>query len=1635
MEEFADMVDVEPATALGVCEPGAAGARQALTGSDGWTEAIEEIVGGVWCELLARDVIGPDQDLGEPGGGSAVAVRAAALLGEVFGVDLARCALGAGATVGSVAARIVAALRDAAGEPLPRLQPALRDRPLPASAAQQRLWMLAQLDRGGPACNAAVALALRGPLALPALAGALAELVRRHDGLRATFSMEQEGLVQTVAPAAPAALSVPAVLPVPAALPVVDLSALPHAAGAAEAGRVCRGESRRRFDLTRGPLLRSVLLRSGIADHLLLVVLDRTICDAGSKAVLLGELGDLYNGLRRGCRELLPPPLRVQAADVAWRERLWLAGDAAAGHRAFWRRQLAGLPTVLDLPFDRPRPAARRWHRGAARPVVLAAPAVAGIRRLARRQQAASCMVWLAAFQVLLARYAGQDDVAVGVPTAGRGDADVARLIGVFDNTLAVRTRLGATSTFEQVVAGARQAVVAAFAHRDLPFAQVIQAVQPRRSLRHAPLCQVRFALQSVAPVAPALSGLAVRAVGMDDPTGARQREHHHDSDSEAVCHDGYDLGWTLGAQADGCGWLSFDADLFDAATIGRLAHHLAVLVEGAVAAPATGWRDLPLLAPAELHQLRHAWNDTERRPLPAPAGVFERFRVQAAADPGRVALEWAGERLTYQELNRRAAAAAAALCARGAGPGGLAAIFLERSAWLAAAFLGALAAGCAWVVLDPDHPPERQRLLVAEARPRWLLTTRDLIARGPTAAGEPIVLDDLELAGEAAKIARAAAAAATTAAATTTASTTTASTTTAAITTPATTTAATTPAATTLSATTTAAGPTDLAYLVYTSGSTGSPKGVLTPRGGVESYLAYLRDAWGLGAADVVLQLAAPTFDASVRDLLGPLTAGGRVVLPTAEQARDPRALIALLAASRATCLLSVVPTLLASLLDAAESTGVICRSVRLILVSGERFPAPLAARARAVFGAGVRLVNQFGPTECTMTSTFHRLAAAMPGDGGGQVAIGFPIPNARVHVLDAALRLQPIGVTGGIHIGGAGLAWGYLAKPDATAERFLPDPFAVEPGSRLYATGDLGRRRADGTLDFLGRTDQQLKLRGVRVEPGEIEAVLASHPLVSRAAVVARDGGQRLVAFAVLASGPANAVTAGGAVATAIASSAAAAVRDPAAAGAAGTAGTAAVVAGALREHLRARLPESMVPAPIVILDTLPLTATGKVDRRALPDPDDFGLDPDDAERDPASGGAQAPRSPLELRLVRIWEDLLAVRPIGIADDFFDLGGDSQLAVRLVAELRRQLGRDLPLAALFAGPTVERLAWHLDESAAPLSSSSAAPLVLLQPHGAGPPLFCVHPAGGNVRCYVDLAYHLGEDRRVFALEMPGPGPGSAGLGSAGISPTGAVGAMGAAAAAGTAGAAGNGAPPESVEEMAARYVAAVRAAQPAGPHRLAGWSFGGLVALEMARQLRAAGGEVAWLWLFDTVRQRDGWAPDDEEELLACALGEDLGSEPDAMRAHAATGTAELEAWLAERYRQAALVPPGFGAAQAHAYLARRRAHAHAANRYRPRPYGGRITLFWARDRPGREPHDAWREWEELAAGDLEVIEVPGRHETILRRPAVATVAGLLRQRLKRSDGLDQADRQDCPDRQNRQHGLERLGRQNPS
>ncbi|HVF61872.1 MAG TPA: amino acid adenylation domain-containing protein, partial [Thermoanaerobaculia bacterium] len=988
----------------------------------------------------------------------------------------------------------------------------------PASSGQRRLWFIDRLEPGSPLYNIPLALRLTGRLDEPALAAALGEIVRRHEAVRTTFDVEDDEPVQVVAP--PGAFH----------LETIDLAAMPAAERREEARRLAAAEGARPFDLERGPLLRATLLRLGgeVPENHLLLTLHHIVADGWSLGVLAQELSALY-AARRDRRSSPLPELPIQYADFAAWQHERLESGLRAQQMAYWRAQLGDAPRLLELPLARPRPAVRS-HAGRRAVRALPPAAAAALRELCQREGVTPFMALFAAFQALLARTTGQSDLIVGTPIANRDAAETEGLIGLFVNTLALRTRVEGGASFRALLHQVRDAAVAAYAHQDLPFEELVEELAPERSLSHHPLVQAVFGLGDGAGTAPELAGLLVEPLAGEHGTVK--------FDLALTVEEG---GGGLVARLDG------SADLYDAAALARLLESFAALLAAALAAPEQRVAELPLWNAALTHQTLVEWNDTAAAPPEAGSALALFARAAANVPEAPALLAAAGEVpeiVTYDALDRWADRIARRLLALGVGPETRVAVAMEHAPARIAALLAVWKAGGAYVSLDPADPAERRAFQLADCGAPLLLVAAGSRVEAPEGVRVAEVAregddgDDAELPPlpDADR----------------------------------------------------------LAYVIYTSGSTGRPKGVEITHGGLLNLVAWHQAAYGVTAADRATQLAGVGFDASVWELWPYLAAGAAVAIPPAEVRADPARLVPWLADRGVT--LAFLPTALAEL--ALAEPWPAGAPLRALLVGGDRLHRPPPP------GLSFRLVNHYGPTECSVVATCGAVEPA-PADSVDDTAapppIGRPIANTRLVLVDADGRPVPPGVPGEGWLGGTGLARGYLGRPDFTAERFVPDPFSGEPGARLYRTGDLLRLLPGGAVEFLGRIDQQVKVRGFRIELGEVETLLGSHPGVRQAVAVVREdvpGDRRLVAYAMPA--------------------------EPAPA------------AAELTAFLAERLPEYMVPSALVLLPELPRTAGGKLDRRALPVPESL------AGEAPESGFA-APRTPVEEILASICAQVL--------------------------------------------------------------------------------------------------------------------------------------------------------------------------------------------------------------------------------------------------------------------------------------------------------------------------------------------------------------------------------------------------------
>ncbi|HYX25277.1 MAG TPA: amino acid adenylation domain-containing protein [Thermoanaerobaculia bacterium] len=1147
--------------------------RQGLAAAPGHVPPrtpAEELLAGIWEGVLGVEGIGAHDGFFDLGGHSLLATQMTSRVREAFAVELPLRTLFESPTLAGFATRIEEARAAGTATAPPPLVRVPRDRPLPLSFGQQRLWFLAQLEPGSTAYNMPSTVRLEGDLDRQALAAALGEVVRRHEALRTVFRLPTTGVDEPVQEILP---------PPPVFLPAVDLTTLPPSRRQAEAYQLATRDARQAFDLARGPLLRAGLLRLSDREHVLLLTLHHIVSDGWSMRVLTREVSVLYAAFSRGLPSPLPE-LPVQYADYSAWQRDWLRGEVLETQIAYWRGALAGVPPLLDLPTDRSRPPVQSFL-GAHRGTLFAADLAEEVRRLGRSQGLTSFMVLLAALQTLLHRCSGQGAVAVGSPTANRSRVELEGLIGFFANTLVLAADLTDEPTFRELLARVREASLGAYAHQDLPFEKLVEELAPERNRAHSPLFQVLFVFQNAAAPAPAppAAGLAFSPFRAD--VGAAK----------------FDLSLEIEEQGRGfAATLELNTDLFDPATACRLLEQLRAVLAAAAADPELRVSALPLLNRAQRAQLLVEWNDTA---ADFPDVCFHQlFAAQAARMPDAPVVIAEEGTLTWRELDGRAGQLASHLRTLGVGPEVLVGIYMERSLDMVVALLGVFKAGGAFVPLDPAYPRERLDFMLADTAARLVLTQERLAARLEAEGGPrclcldrdwPMIADTAD-------------------------------------------TAAALPAVT----------PDHLAYVIYTSGSTGRPKGVQIHHRALTNFLTAFVPASGLGPDDTVLGLASLSFDPAWVELFVPLIVGGRIAMATREDAADGHRLKARLAASGVT-VLQTTPTIWRLLLEAGWEGSPRFKA----LCGGEALSPSLAAALRRRVGS---LSNLYGPTETTVWSTVAEVA------GDGPILLGGPVANVEVYVLDGALEPVPPGVPGEICVGGAGLGRGYFNRPDLTAERFLPHPFAAAPGARLYRSGDLARWRPEGGLQYLGRLDHQVKVRGFRIELGEIEATLRRHPAVNEAVLVARgEPGeeQRLVAYVVGRPGAEPGVD-------------------------------------ELRRFLRAELPVHMVPWAFVTLPSLPLNANRKVDRRALPDPDRGAWG--------APAEIEEPRSEMERTIAAIWRELLALDRVGIDDNFFDSGGHSLLTVRVYHRLRKALNRELPLVALFEYPTIRALARYLD-------------------------------------------------------------------------------------------------------------------------------------------------------------------------------------------------------------------------------------------------------------------------------------------------------------------------------------------------
>ncbi|MBH8563642.1 amino acid adenylation domain-containing protein [Nostoc sp. CENA67] len=1324
-------------------------------------------------------------------------------------------------------AEILSFLHDAAAITNNNFSPILpvsRSGNLPLSSAQARLWFLNQMEPNSPVYNMPAAYRLTGKLNVTALKQSLCEIVRRHEVFRTVFP-SQDGVANQII-----------FNDVNLNIHIKDLSEFSQEDREAETHRLAIEQSQQPFDLAQEQLLRVQLLILSPDEHVLLLNMHHIVYDGWSENIFFQELIALYSAFCVGKPSPLPE-LAIQYADFAVWQREWLQGEALKSQLEYWKQQLSGNLPVLQLPTDHQRPPVQTYE-GTYQSLQLSPNLVSALKFLCQQSGVTLFMILLTAFKTLLYRYSGQEDIIVGTPIAGRNQVEIEGLIGLFVNSLALRTNLQGNPTFRELLNQVREVTLGAYSHQDLPLEKLIEELQLERDTSHSPLFQVMFVFQNTPKPNLELPGVTINPIEIHSGTAK------------------FDLTLMLEETSTGIrGAIEYNTNLFEAATITRMLGHFQTLLEGIVTNPEKRLKDLPLLTPSEQHQLLFEFNQTKTN-YPRDLCIHQLFEMQVERSPHAVALVEQNRQLTYQELNSRANQLAAYLRSQGVGSEVLVGICLERSIEAIVGILAILKAGGAYVPLDPAYPQERLAFMLDDTKVSVLLTQKQFLEILPATPAKIVDLDAFDAYSD---------------------------------------------DFVNVSNNVTA---NSLAYVMYTSGSTGRPKGVSVIHRSVVRLVLGNHYA-SFSSQEVFLQLAPISFDASTFEIWGSLLNGAKLAIfpkgtPSLEE-------LGKVIRRQGVTTLWLTAGLFHLMVDERLED---LQSLRQLLAGGDALSVPHVEKFLATV-KNCQLINGYGPTENTTFTCCYPMSAATVVENS--VPIGGAIANTQVYILDERMQPVPIGIPGELYTGGDGLAREYLNCPDLTAEKFVTNPFSDEPDARLYKTGDLVRYRWDGKIEFLGRIDNQVKIRGFRIELGEIEAVLTQHPSVQQTVITVREdnpGDKRLVAYVVLHLQQT-------------------------------------VTTDELHRFLKEKLPEYMVPSSLVILDSLPLTPNGKVDRRALPKPDQG--------RQESEKIFVAPRNKLEHQLTKIWENVLGIQPISITDRFFDLGGHSLLAVKLFAQIEKTFQKNLPLATLFASPTIEQLAVVLRSQ---IEDSPWYSLVPIQPNGFKKPFFLVPGGGGGqyeLKVYAQLLYLLGDERPIYGFQARGWD--------------------------------GIQAPHTTVEAMAADYIKEIRSVQPEGPYLIGGECIGGVVAWEIAQQLVAQGQKVN-LVLMDTA------PPNNKRELRhrieqffqVKRIGyhlEQLKSISPSQRI-----TYILNLPTKAKVKRQANDPTRYSKKVEQSYM-------NALMRYRLLPYPGRMTWLMT-ETVDRQAFI--QQWKKLATGGLEIHRIPGKHKSYLGKD-VQTTAQMLK------------------------------------
>ncbi|WP_315790951.1 amino acid adenylation domain-containing protein [Fischerella sp. JS2] len=1320
---------------------------------------------------------------------------------------------------------------------------------IPLSFCQQRLWFIDQLYHGSSFYNIPSAFHLKGLLNITALQQSLNEILRRHEVWRTNFVLVNEQPVQQIASE------------LIWELPIINLEHLSGENWEGEIKKFAAQEAKKPFNLAKGPLVRATLLRLGEEEHVFLLTMHHIITDGWSVGVFMQELATLYVAFSTS----QPSPLSelpIQYADFAVWQRDRLQGELLQTQLNYWKQQLSGELPVLQLPTDRPRPAVSTFT-GAKQYFTLSKTLTDALNQLSQQEDVTLFMTLLAAFNTLLYHYTDQEDILVGSPIANRNRAELEGMLGLFVNTLVLRNNLSGDPSFREFLHRVREVTLNAYTHQDLPFEKLVEELQPERDLSRNPLYEVMFVLQNTPMSIQEVSGLTLRSLEFDSGT-AQLDIFLSMSESQEVL----------------TGFLEYNTDLFDSATITRFINHFQALLESIVADQQQRISQLSLLTAKEREQLLFEWNQTSAD-YPRDRSLHELFEQQVERSPNALAIINQSEQLTYEQLNQQVNQLAHYLRKQGVTKETLVAICLDDLE-MVVGILAILKAGGAYIPLDPSYPIERLSFMLSDSQASLVISHSSLANgfRQMTFDQEQVRLiyldNEWEIINQESQE----------------------------------------------NPVSISSGD-HLAYIIYTSGSTGTPKGVLGTHRGTVNGLYWLWKTYPFTQEEVCCQKTAISFVDSVWEIFAPLLRGIPTVIIPDAIVKDPQLFIETLAYHKVTRIV-LVPSLLRLLLDTYSHLTKNLSHLKLWITSGEALSVNLAETFRELLPEA-KLINLYGSSEVSANVTYCDLSL-LP-DQLTTIPIGRPIDNTLVYVLSSRLQPTPVGVVGELYIGGDGLAKGYLHCPELTQERFIDNPFV--PGTKLYKTGDLVRYLNDGNLEYFGRRDRQVKIRGFRVELGEIEAAIAKHPSVRESVVIAQDHNpkdQRFIAYVVTKQD---------------------------------------IDIPQLSNYLQEKLPNYMIPSAFVILDAIPLTPNGKVDKLALPT--------DDVIRPQAIASFVAPRNFTELTLVKIWENLLNTSPIGATDNFFDLGGHSFLAVRLMAQIYDQFGHNLPLSTLFENPTIEKLAVIVNQ---PFYENSGSHLVAIQSSGDKIPFFCMHGAGGGIRNYFNLSRRLGEDYPFYALE-DNPDQDE----------------------------------PEiiSVEETATRYLGEIRQVQPHGPYLLGGFCYGGVLAFEMAQQLQRQGQTVGLLVVIDAILPKTAVKPgedDDAKFLLRMAESIKTNNNIDFSVAFEELRGLPLNEQLHLVNKKANFIFSDTEIKDFLGYYKLFKSHVQAMRDYVPQVYPHSLTLFRANEEIVHDfesaefnTNDPWLGWGKYSRQPIQVIEVPGDHFSMFVEPHIQELAKQLR------------------------------------